>query len=93
MSSILMEDIHPLSDFVRNAKTYIVDINECGRAQILTVNGKAEVAVVGKALFDELVQAREQLETLQAIQSGFEDIEAGRMKSADEVHEKLRKSL
>ncbi|MFT5189922.1 MAG: hypothetical protein ACI957_002954 [Verrucomicrobiales bacterium] len=36
--------------------------------------------------------AREPLETLRAIQSGFEDIEAGRVKSADEVHESLRQN-
>ena len=89
MSSILMEDIHPLSEFVRNAKTHIGEINDSGRAQILTVNGKAEVAVLGKKLFDELIQAREQLETLRAIQSGLEDIEAGRLRSAEEVHKEL----
>lgn len=37
--------------------------------------------------------AREQLETQQAIQSGFEDIETGRVKSAEQVHERLRNSI
>ena len=89
MSSILMEDIHPLSEFVRNARSRIGEINDSGRPQILTVNGKAEVAVVGKKLFDELLQARDQLETLRAIQAGLEDIEAGRLRSADDVHKDL----
>jgi prevent-host-death family protein len=89
--SIHLEDIHPLTDFQRNAKKHLARINKTGRPEVLTVNGKAEAVLVGKRSYEQMMESLEELETLKSIRRGIEDMQAGRTVSAAEVHEKLRK--
>ena len=64
---IHVEDIHPLTDFQRNAKRHLTRINRTGRPEVLTVNGKAEAVLVGKRSYQQMLEAMEELETLKSI--------------------------
>ena len=88
---IHIEDIHPLTDFQRNAKKHLTRVNRTGRAEVLTVNGKAEAVLVGKRSYEQMIEAMEELETLKSIRRGLDDMEAGRTVDAKRVHERLRK--
>ena len=89
--SIHMEDIHPLTDFQRNAKKHLSRVNRTGRPEVLTVNGKAEAVLIGKRSYQEILDALEELDTLKSVRRGLEDLEAARTVSAKHVHERLRK--
>ena len=87
---IHLDGIHPLTDFQRNAKAHIARINRTGRPEVLTVNGKAEAVLLGAGAYERLLGSMEELETLQSIRRGLEDMDAGKTVSAAEVHEGLR---
>ena len=88
---IHLNDIHPLTDFQRNAKAHIARINRTGRPEVLTVNGKAEAVLLGAGAYERLLGTMEELETLQSIRRGLEEIDTGKTVSAAQVHEELRK--
>jgi prevent-host-death family protein len=88
---IHIEDIHPLTDFQRNAKKHLTRVNKTGRPEVLTVNGKAEAVLLGKRSYEKMMIALEELETLKSIRRGLEDMEAGRTVSAQRVHDRLRR--
>ena len=88
---IHLDDIHPLTDFQRNAKAHIARINRTGRPEVLTVNGKAEAVLLGAGAYERLLGTMEELETLQSIRRGLEEIDTGKTVSAAQVHEELRK--
>jgi|APTNR8051073442_1049403.scaffolds.fasta_scaffold08429_5 prevent-host-death family protein len=87
---IHIEDIHPLTDFQRNAKAHLTRVNKTGRPEVLTVNGKAEAVLMGKRAYETMVGAMEELATLKSIQRGLEEMKLGKTRSAAKVHAKLR---
>ncbi len=88
---IHIEDIHPLTEFQRNAKKHLTRINKTGRPEVLTVNGKAEAVILGKRSYEQMIEAMEELETLKSIRRGLADMETGRTVSAKKVHGRLRR--
>jgi len=88
---IHVEDIHPLTDFQRNAKKHLSHVNRTGRPEVLTVNGKAEAVLLGKRSYQQMLAALDELETIKSIQRGLDDMASGRTVDASQVHERLRK--
>jgi len=88
--TIHIEDIHPLTDFQRNAKAHLLRVNKTERPEVLTVNGKAEAVLMGKRSYEQMAEAMEELETLKSIRLGLADMEAGKTVGAAQVHQKLR---
>ena len=88
--AIQIQDIHPLTEFQRNAKAHLVRVNKTGRPEVLTVNGKPEAVLLGKRAYEKMMEAMEELETLKSIRLGLSDMEEGKTVPATEVHQKLR---
>lgn len=88
---ILIEAIHPLTKFQRNARAHLSWVNKTGRPEILTVNGKAEAVLMGKHSYEQMVEAMEELETLKSIRRGLNEMEKGKTIAAATVHQRLRK--
>jgi prevent-host-death family protein len=86
-----LNEIHSLSEFQRNAKSYIRRMKESGRPVVLTVNGKAELVVHDAASYQKMLDTIERAETIAAIQLGLEQVEQGKVKSAKKVFAKIRK--
>jgi len=61
------EDIWSLTDFSRNTKAHLKRLRQTGRAELLTVNGKAEVVVQNASAYERLIKA---LEKLKRVSSG-----------------------
>lgn len=55
---IKTQNIYPLSDFQRNAREFVTNLQESGQPIVLTVNGKASLVIQDaasyQALLDEL---------------------------------------
>jgi len=88
--AIQIQDIHPLTEFQRNAKAHLMRVNKTGRPEVLTVNGKPEAVLLGKRSYEKLMAAMEELETLKSIRHGLSDMDAGRTVAAADAHQTLR---
>ncbi len=85
-----LEDIHPLTDFQRNAKSHLNRVNKTGRPEVLTVNGRAEAVLVGRKAFEKMQDAMEELASIKSIQTSLDQMAAGKTISAKAVHQRLR---
>ena len=90
---IQLADIHSLTDFLRNHKEHIERLKAAGRPEVLTVNGKAESVVQDAASYQRLLEAVDQVEAVQGLVRGLEDVKAGRSKPAKQFFEDMRKKL
>lgn len=77
---IKLENIHPLTDFKRNAKAFVDRIKATKSPIVLTVNGKAEVVIQDAVAFQEMLerlqQVEEELRTLK-LQALKQDLSVG----------------
>lgn len=85
MSGVKMNEVFPISDFVRNASEHTARIRRTNRAEILTQHGKPSLAVMPAEEFERLMEARDYLESVAAIQAGLDAAEAGQFESAEQV--------
>jgi prevent-host-death family protein len=49
------QDVFSLTDFKQNTKEHLDRLNDSGRPEVLTVNGKAEAVVMTPRTYDRLV--------------------------------------
>ncbi len=80
-----MDEVFPISDFVRNASEHAARIRRTNRAELLTQHGRPSLAVMPAEEFERLMEAKEYLDTVEAIRLGLEAAEAGQSRPADEV--------
>jgi prevent-host-death family protein len=77
---INLDNIQSLTDFKRNASSYVDRIRETKSPLVLTVNGKAAVVVQDAMAFQALVERMESMETqIQALKLAAlkQDIQVG----------------
>lgn len=83
-------DIYSLTDFLRNHKVHVARLKETQSAEVLTVNGKAEVVVQDAASYQSMLDRFHHLETVAAIQEGMASAERGELKPAAQVLDEMR---
>jgi prevent-host-death family protein len=66
-----LQNIHPISDFQRNVKTYIRRLKRNGQPEILTVNGEATLVIVDAASFQKMLQKLDEADAVLGIQRGL----------------------
>ena len=84
------KDIHSLTDFKRNTPTFLDQLRETRRTLVLTVNGKAEVAVMSADTFQFVLEALDQLDTLQGVRRGLDQVRRGEGVSLEEFDRAMR---
>jgi len=72
-----LANIHPLSDFQRNAKRHIHRLKKSGKPAILTVNGQAEVVIQSAEAYQKLLEDQELLASIRGISRGLEQAKRG----------------
>jgi len=77
--SILPEDITPLTDFKRDTAAYIRKLQRTGRAQVLTVNGRAEVVVQSAKSYQKFMEVIEREATRDSIRQGLAEADRGEL--------------
>ena len=90
-NTLLPENIHPLTDFLRHHKRHLLRLKRSRRPSILTLNGKAEVVVQDAKAYQAMLETIEAMETQQGIAEGLASMERGKGESAETVFARLRK--
>jgi prevent-host-death family protein len=85
----LANDIRSLSDFKRNTSELLDRLRKTGHPLVLTINGKAELIVQDAEAYQALL---DRVETIEGIQRGLAEIEAGRVTPARRVFNRLRRA-
>ena len=83
-------EIHSLTDFLRNHKAHVTRLKKTKAPEVLTVNGKAEVAARDAASYQRMLDRLHHMETLAAIQEGMASAERGELKPAAQVLAEMR---
>ncbi len=87
----IAKDIHSLSDFKRNTSEFLEQMRGTGHPVVLTINGKAELVVQDASSYQKLLDRIDELETLEGIQRGLADVQAGRTTPLKEFAKDFRK--
>ena len=85
------QDIHSLTEFKSKTTEFLSRLRRSERAILLTVNGRAEIAVMSAATFQRVLEALDTLDAIRGIQAGLDDMKAGRTRSAEEFFAEFRK--
>jgi len=86
-----LNDVHPLTDFLRNSKTHLRRLRKARRPELLTVNGKAAVVVQDASSYQELLERLERVETLEGIQRGLDAMKRSETRPLEAVLDDLKK--
>lgn len=84
------EDIHPLTDFLRNHRPAVERLRATGRPEVLTVHGKAAVVVQDADAYQRVLDLADQMETIIAVREGLDSIDAGEGMTLDEFRRRFR---
>jgi hypothetical protein len=90
-TTIDLNEIHSMTDFLRNTKDHTRRLKKTGQPAVLTVNGQAELVVQDARSYQGLLSQLAELEDLRAIRRGIEDMKAGRGRDLDDVFDELDK--
>lgn len=89
----ITEDIHSLTDFKKNTTEFISDLKKTGRPTVLTVNGRAEIVVMGAAAYQKIQEQLAFEKTILEINSSLEDFKAEKFSLAKDVFDDLKKRI
>jgi prevent-host-death family protein len=86
-----LNNIHSLSEFQRNTKQYIQQMEQSEKPIVLTVNGAAQLVVQDAKAYQKLLERLEYAETVAALREGIQEIEQGKGVPGKEALEGLRR--
>lgn len=81
---------HSLTDFQRNARSFIEAINQTREPVLLTVSGKVRAVLVDPVTFQKLEAQQERECFIAALREGLQDIAEGRTRPAAEVYADMK---
>jgi hypothetical protein len=84
---INLKDIHPLTSFLRNHKTHIKRLKSTGRAEVLTINGEAQIVIQDAKAYQALLDQLDYAETVEILRKEVASVQAG--EPGIEAHEAL----
>ena len=83
-----VREIYSLTEFKRDTSRFLKRLRRSGSPLVLTVNGRAELVVIGSERYQEI---SETLDAVAGIQRGLEAMKKGRGRSARAVALELAK--
>jgi PHD/YefM family antitoxin component YafN of YafNO toxin-antitoxin module len=89
-TSLLPENIHPLTDFLRHHKRHLQRLKRSQRPTVLTLNGKAEVVVQDAKAYQAMLEDIEAMQVKAGIAEGIASMERGQGEPAQTVFARLR---
>ena len=87
---VQLANVHPLTDFLRNAKAHLRRLRK-GGPLVLTVNGRVAAVLDSPASYQKLMEAQDRMEAIEGIRRGLASAERGEGRPAAEVLEKIRR--
>ena len=91
--SLDLAQIHPVTDFVRNYKSYLSRIKETRKPEVLTVNGVAACVLVDAKTCQEMQAAWEKACVVKAVNQGIESMRAGAGQPNAQAFAEIRETL
>ena len=85
----IVDGIDTLTNFKRDTARFLKQLRKAKTPVVLTINGKAELVVQDAASYQTLLERLEQLETMEAVKEGLQDLAAGRTRLAGEALEEI----
>ena len=79
-----------LTDFQRNARSFINGINETHEPLLLTVNGQVQAVMLDPETFQAFENYLEQERFIAALQEGLADVDEGRVEPLEAVKAELK---
>jgi PHD/YefM family antitoxin component YafN of YafNO toxin-antitoxin module len=78
MNEMLLDtnQIHPVSDFIRNHKAHIARLKRTHAPEVLTVNGRAEVVMLDTESYQSLVERVRNADAIARTRANFAHIRA-----------------
>jgi prevent-host-death family protein len=86
----LRRDIHSLTDFKRHTNEFVKQMKATRTPVVLTVNGKAELVVQDAESYQALLDRLEQIDAIEGVRRGLEQMERGEGRSTDEAFAEFR---
>jgi prevent-host-death family protein len=83
-------NIYPLTDFQRNAKDFITQLQDSHKPIVLTVNGKAAIVLQDAASYQELLDQLELERSAAAIRQSMQEAKEGKSIDAAEGLKQLK---
>jgi prevent-host-death family protein len=87
----LHRDIHSLTDFKRNTNDFMKQMKATKCPVVLTVNGKAELVVQDAESYQGMLNRLEQIDAVEGIRRGLEQMDRGEGRNAEEVFAEFRR--
>jgi len=88
------EDIHSVTDFIRNSREHIRRLANSGQPEVLTVNGKAQVVVQDAQAYQRLLDDVEYAQTVRTLRERIAAYQRGEPGVApEEAFLRIRKAL
>ena len=72
-----LNDIHPMTGFLRDHKAHLERLRETGRPEVLTVNGKARVVVQDVASYQKMLEVLDYVDAVKTIRERLASLDAG----------------
>ena len=86
-----LREVRSVTEFQRNIKDYVSQLQAKKGPLVLTVNGRAELVVQNAVSYQEILDRLEHAETLAALRRGIEQAERGEGIPLEEAKKRLRK--
>lgn len=86
-----LSNIRSLSEFQRNTKQYVQQMEESEKPLVLTVNGEAQLVVQDAKAYQKLLDRLEYAESVAALREGIQEIEQEQGVPAKQALEGLRR--
>mgnify|MGYP002626178923 CR=1 FL=1 len=90
MANIHLGNIRPLTDFRKNMKEFIAELNSKKEPIILTQHGKSAAVLLHTEKFQEM---QDRMEFLRKVALGLEDYKHGRVHSLEKTFDELDKII
>lgn len=81
--TIDLNEIHPMTDFLRNAKDYARRLKESGQPAVLTVNGQAELVVQDAKSYQDLLLKVREADDVRRLQERVAEMKNGHVRDFD----------
>jgi PHD/YefM family antitoxin component YafN of YafNO toxin-antitoxin module len=88
---VKLANIHSLTDFQRNAKSFAVQAKETKEPMVLTVNGRAELVLQDAQAYQELLDRLDYAESVVGILQSMEEFENREGIPVKQAFEQLRR--
>jgi prevent-host-death family protein len=83
-------DIHSITDFQRNTKTYVEQVTESKNPIAITINGRAQVVVADADSYQAMIEEIEEARFVKAIHEGEQAIAEGNVRPAEEFFAEMK---